>query len=144
MIDDTPTAGFRFIAAVAPGERRPQTRILRGSKVLSSSSLMNFEYRLLHGDSESVERRLDELRVTTIVLDSDPQRAQHPHQSLLSWTLLRGGGPWKLERTFRSKGHRDRDRVTRVYRRSEVYRFPARLLEVDMRYSLGRSIRASR
>ena len=133
-----------FIAAVAVAERRPQTQIFRASKVLSSSSWMNSGYRLLYADSAAVERRLDELRVTTIVLDNDPERVQNPHQSLLSWMLLSGGGPWKLERTFNSAGPNGRERITRVYQRSQIYRFPAQSIELDMSYSLGRSIRASR
>lgn len=132
-----------FVAAVAVGERRPQTQILRSSKVFSSSSWMNAGYQLLYNDPAAIERRLDELRVTAIVLDGDP-RPQHPHQAQLSWTLLRGGGPWKLESTFRSVAPNGRERITRVFRRAEVYRFPAQPVEVDMRYSLGRSIRASR
>ncbi|MCC6539183.1 MAG: glycosyltransferase family 39 protein [Bryobacterales bacterium] len=133
-----------FVAAVAVGEPRPGTQVLRGSKVLSSSTWMNAGYRLLYDDPEELERRLDELRVTTIVLDSDPQRPHHPHQSLLSWMLLSGGGPWKLVRTFETKAPQGRERFTRIYRRAAPYRFPAQPVEVDMRYSLGRSIRASR
>lgn len=85
-----------FIAELAARERRPGHRVLRGSKVLSTSDWDGSQYRLLHQTTESVGEYLLTEGVTQIVVDSASSNTGVPrphHRQLID--LLTTSNRWR-------------------------------------------------
>jgi len=85
-----------WIAVISARESRPGSTIMRASKVLSQDGWNGENYRLLTSDERAVARRLDELAVNFVVLDS-PTAARPPpaHHRLLRSTMAQSD-TWRL------------------------------------------------
>jgi hypothetical protein len=101
---------------------------------------MHDQYVLLCANPDEMEARLDALRVDTVVIDHDT-RPQFPHQAMLSWIIAGHPSRWRLDRTFHDVSAKGRDRYIRVYRRAAEFLQPELPVEVDMRHTLGRSLK---
>jgi hypothetical protein len=122
-----------FIAELALRDDRPHTFVLRGSKMLSTSTWMRDEYRSIYASTQEVEDRLDELRVAVVVTDRDPGNL--PHQRLLASTLA--GSPRWRPRSVASP-------YVVAFERVADFERPIQPIQVDLRYTLGRSLSATR
>ena len=82
-----------FIAELVQAERRPGHRVLRASKVLSSSTWNGSEYRLLYGNAADADAYLRTADINVIVLDlrSAPSRRPVPHHRQLLDVVQRSG-----------------------------------------------------
>jgi glycosyltransferase involved in cell wall biosynthesis len=76
-----------WIAVASLAEQRPSSFILRASKVLAESGWNGAAYRLLTSTQEAVSRRLDELAVDTVILDTSATQKPWPHHLLLQDTI---------------------------------------------------------
>ena len=84
-----------FIAELAGRERRPGHRVIRASKVLSTSNWNGSDYRLLHPTTEAVDKQLAAMHVNVVVLDTGPPRsAQVPHHRQLL-DVIRNPNRWR-------------------------------------------------
>jgi hypothetical protein len=85
-----------WIAVISAAERRPGSTIMRASKVLSEDDWNGEHYRLLTADEPAVARRLDELAVNFVVLDSPAATRPPPaHHALLRRTVAQSDS-WGL------------------------------------------------
>ena len=92
-------AGFgegAWIAVSSLAEKRPSSFIMRASKVLAESGWNGEKYRLLTPTQDAVLRRLDELAVQTVVLDSTPNSGPPPPHHALLQSALSASPAWSL------------------------------------------------
>jgi hypothetical protein len=71
------------VAAVAERERRPGHFVLRATKTLARSSWDGSYYKLLYDSPAEVERVLDAIPVTVLILDTIYSGPPAPHHMLL-------------------------------------------------------------
>lgn len=83
-----------WIAEVALAEKRPASVIARASKILAHSDWNGQGYILMTKTPEEIETRLDELRIETVILHSQPGRTGAPHHALLE-QMLSGSESWR-------------------------------------------------
>lgn len=85
-----------FIAEMAEHEQRPGHRVVRASKILSSSSWNRSGYRLLHDTDDAADRFLRDENINVVVVDlmSPVSRAPVPHHRQLL-NVLRSSNRWK-------------------------------------------------
>jgi hypothetical protein len=85
-----------FIATLAEHDRRPQHRVLRASKILSTSNWSGSDLQLTYATGDDVDKALRSMRVAAIVIDSRPAPGPHTlhHQQLLGM-LSRHPAHWK-------------------------------------------------
>lgn len=76
-----------FIAVSSLAERRPASFIVRASKALAEEGWNGEGYRLLTPTQESISRRLDELAIDIVILDTPPNEQPPPHHVLLQDNL---------------------------------------------------------
>ena len=92
-------AGFgegSWIAVSSLAEKRPSSFIMRASKVLAESGWNGEKYRLLTPTQDAVLRRLDELAVQTVVLDSTPNAGPPPPHHALLQSAISASPAWSL------------------------------------------------
>jgi hypothetical protein len=136
LISSTSAGEGALIAEVAIRETRPYSFLLRGSKMLARSTSIGEHYHLLYETDLQLLGALDELRVDYVLIDSFGYR---PHDRLVQRAIRSAGADWALVQTIRrlqpdNKGQREFS----LYRRSTPFVRPARELEVDLSYTLGR------
>lgn len=83
-----------WIAVSSLAERRPSSFIMRASKVLAESDWNGNGYRLLTSTQDAVSRRLDELAVDTVILNTPVTQKPWPHHALLQDTI-RASPAWR-------------------------------------------------
>jgi hypothetical protein len=119
-----------WIAAVALREHpRPQSTILRATKILASTDWNRNRYRPLAANEGDIERILDETALDVVVLDNapEPEPGWMPHHKLLRGFLAaspawgRCGEAGQLE----------------AYCRKTPPRYPRRAVRIPMRTHLG-------
>lgn len=76
-----------WVAVTSLAEKRPASLVARASKVLVEEGWNGEGYRLLTPTREAVSRRLDELALDTIILDSFRNQPPPPHHALLRDTV---------------------------------------------------------
>jgi len=104
LISSTAIGEGAWIAMTSLAEKRPGSFIVRASKVLSQESWNGKGYRLLTATPEAVLRRVDELALDTIILDSPPKQFLPPHHALLrdalinspAWRSCVSSGEWMV------------------------------------------------
>ncbi len=140
LLISAPAAGEgALVAEVAVRETRPSSILLRGSKMLARSSWTGEHYRLVCQTEGDLLPLLDELRVEYVLVDSFGDR---PHDRLVQRTMLAAVGEWDLVKSFqRLRTASRRERHCRLYRRARPFARPARDLEIDLFYTLGRSLK---
>ena len=84
-----------WIAEVALGEKRPASVVARASQILAVEDWDGAYYRLVATTPQAVARRLDELNLDTIVVDSRPGLLVLPHHALLKG-VLQGSPAWRI------------------------------------------------
>jgi GT2 family glycosyltransferase len=72
-----------WVAVTSLSERRPSSFIARATKVLVEEGWNGEGYHLLTPSSDSILRRIDELALDTVILDTPPLPEQPPHHQLL-------------------------------------------------------------
>jgi len=83
LVSSTSVGEGAWIAMTSLAEKRPGSFIVRASKVLSEAGWSGEGYRLLTTTRGAVLRRLDELALDTVILDSTPNPTPPPHHALL-------------------------------------------------------------
>lgn len=129
-----------FISEVARRERRPGHVVLRGSKVLSSSSWFGESYRLLYSTPAETMGFLRSVPVGLLVLDFNPL-PESDHLQLLGETIRAYPDDWELLGKYRSPRPEDRSRAgILVYRLiGHEKRLPGKI-RIDMTPRLGKII----
>jgi hypothetical protein len=97
LVSSDPLGEGMFVAAVAEREQRPGHVILRGSKVLSQSDWMGFDYQsFVHTPAEMMQE-MERLKVDLLVLDTSapPTRYLGFHQ-LLKETVAAYPQAWQV------------------------------------------------
>ncbi len=126
-----------LISEVASREPRPGSFILRADKMLARSSWDGAHYELLYTDPAEINGYLLSVPVEYVVIDMVSSRFDNPHHRLLIDTMNRYQDDWKVVDSY------PRDRSARpnivVYRSTHPSAQPMQI-EIDMRYSLGRTI----
>jgi 4-amino-4-deoxy-L-arabinose transferase-like glycosyltransferase len=96
LVSSDPRGEGAFIAAVAAGERRPGHVVLRASKALADSDWQGGGYTSFCRTPAEVMRRLEELGVGVVVLDtSAPPTADLEHHRLLGETVAAYPQRWQ-------------------------------------------------
>jgi GT2 family glycosyltransferase len=88
-----------WVAVTSLGERRPGSFVTRATKVLVEEGWNGEGYHLLTPSCDSILRRLDELALDIVILDTPPVQQPPPHHQLLreamantlAWTLCASG-----------------------------------------------------
>jgi len=120
-----------FIAAMSLTEPRPSSTILRATKILAKTNWNGNRYTPLAGDSDAVERLLDENSVGTVVAHTPAgERPLFSHHALLVETV-RESISWKR---CGAAGE------VEAYCRVAPPRYPHRPLRIDLRQHIGRAI----
>jgi hypothetical protein len=85
-----------WIAEVSLAEKRPGSYIARATKLLAEEGWSGENYRLLTVNQEAVLRRIDEVALDLVVLDTSPVAGSPPppHHVLLA-AALRDSPAWK-------------------------------------------------
>ncbi len=131
MLVSTTAAGEgAWIAEVALGEKRPASVIARGTQVLATMDSDGREYRLSATTPKAVARRLDELGLDTVVVDSSSAKIVWAHEALLRTAL----GESRSWRPCAQAGALEA--FCRVLP-PEAPRIP---LQIDLRRSIGRTL----
>jgi hypothetical protein len=94
LISSTAIGEGAWIAVTSLAEKRPGSFIVRASKVLSQTGWNGKRYLLLTVTRQAVLRRLDELALDTIILDSPPNQSLPPHHALL-WEAVSNSPAWR-------------------------------------------------
>jgi hypothetical protein len=85
-----------FLTAVALGERRPSSFVLRANKMLADQTWMGLQYRPLYSSAEDLSRALERWPVNAVVVDRSP-RVREPHNQLLVDSLKKPGpAHWRM------------------------------------------------
>ena len=87
LVSSTGSGEGAWIAVTSLVERRPSSFITRASKVLVEEGLIGEGYHLLTPSPDSILRRIDELALDTVVLDTPPLQQVPPHHALLRGTM---------------------------------------------------------
>jgi len=129
------TLGWRegpWIAVVAESEPRPQSTIVRATKVLAETDWNGSRYKLRANNVEAIERSLDETGTDIVVLDKFPagvsSRALH---HFLLQKFLRVTPGWRACAKAMD---------LEAYCRTLPPRFPRQPLRIDLRSRLGYTI----
>jgi hypothetical protein len=129
-----------LVAEIAMREARPSSVLLRSSKMLARSTWGGEHYQAHYKTESQLLVALDELRVAYVVVDSF---GRQPHDLLVQKTLP-AAADWSLIKSFdRQQPGSGRARHFALYRRIGPFTRPERDLEVDLFYSLGRSLKAN-
>lgn len=85
-----------WIAVVAAGEARPQSTIVRATKLLAETDWNLRNYKLLANTTEELEKLIDETAIDIVVLHNAPEAGYgiRPHHAMLQ-TFLRGNLSWR-------------------------------------------------
>lgn len=101
LVSSDPRGEGAVIAAAAfqSSKRYPSLlKVFRGGKELASSDWMGRDYHAAVNTPEELLRLLDELRITSVLLDfSVPETQRRQHDVLLGKTLSSAVTSWKLE-----------------------------------------------
>jgi hypothetical protein len=131
-----------LIAEVAMRERRPGHVLLRASKMLASSDWDGGRYEsVLPAPAQSLAY-LESVPVRLLIVDRNPGSHPLAHHASLLQMLAKYPDHWQLIGTYPRAVP-----VTAPHSRIEVYRLltqenkPVGTIEIDLRYTLGRSIR---
>lgn len=85
-----------FIATLAEHDRRPEHRVLRAGKVLSTSNWSGTDYQLAYATEADVDAALRRLQVAAIVIDMRPASGVHTlHHRQLLGALARHPTRWQ-------------------------------------------------
>jgi 4-amino-4-deoxy-L-arabinose transferase-like glycosyltransferase len=122
-----------FIAELAALDERPEHRVLRASKVLSTSTWDGSDYRLTYATPEEVHRFLTNAHVDVVVIDTKPMEGPHSrhHRQLLS-ALHEYRDDW-VPIVSDAAAASDRFRVLRVARRTPISERPSALKSPEIR-----------
>ena len=111
-------------------DQKPEWTVLRGSKMLAKSTWMDGNYRLTLNSPADILRSLKDWGVSVVAIDLTEKL--HPHEALLLTTLEHGGN-WREEPTQMDGIRVFVDTVPPLVSRQPI--------EVDMTYTLGRTLR---
>jgi hypothetical protein len=131
-----------LIAEVAMRERRPGHILLRASKMLAVSDWDGARYRSLFPTPEAILAYLEGVPARLLIVDRTPGRYPSPHHAILLKMLAKYPDHWKLIGTYPRAVP-----VTAPHSRIEVYRLltqenrPVGAIEINLKYTLGRTIR---
>jgi hypothetical protein len=89
----TPEREGMAVSEIAMRDRRPGRYVLRGSKVLATSTWVGTNYRPLYETAEQVLQGLDKIGASTVILQADAP-AGVPHYRLLSEALQSAPSVW--------------------------------------------------
>jgi hypothetical protein len=128
-----------FISEVAMLEPRPGHIILRGSKVLASSTWTSAQYRLLYRTPEEVSNYLQSIPVGVLVIST--LASQSAHEKQLIETVTRFPEHWEPLCPYQERRHQGLPAsAIQVYRAVGHEHKPVGKIRIDMRYKLGRAI----
>jgi hypothetical protein len=128
-----------FISEVAMREPRPGHIILRGSKVLASSTWTSAQYRLLYRTPEEVRNYLQSIPVGVLVISTLARQSAHEQQ--LIETVNRFPEHWEPICPYQERRHPEFPASPiHVYRAVGQAPKPVGKIRIDMRYKLGRAI----
>jgi hypothetical protein len=124
-----------FIAEVAMRDRRPQHIILRADKMLSRSDWIGAHYVLLHSDPEEIQKWLMAVPVKLVVMDNAGSEGP-PHHDLLLGVLRTHGSEWQRIGAPSAAYPPE----VAVYRNVKATERNGQRIEIDLGYSLGRTV----
>jgi hypothetical protein len=129
-----------LITEMAMRERRPSHYILRASKMLGQSDWMGSHYTLKYNSTADVEKFLESVPVELLVIDHGPGegRSLRPHHEQLIETVAQYADRWERIGTFPKE--RNSDSQIDVYRLKSAEGRRAGKIEIDLPFTLGRSI----
>jgi hypothetical protein len=131
-----------LIAEVAMRERRPGHILLRASKMLAVSDWDGGRYESLLPTPEQSLAYLESVPVRLLIVDRNPSRYPLAHHASLLKMLAKYPDHWQLIGTYPRAVP-----VTAPNSRIEVYRLltqenkPVGAIEINLKYTLGRTIR---
>lgn len=94
LVSSNSTGEGPWIAAVALSEKRPASVIARTTQDPGRSTWSGGNYVLITKTRAEIERRLDELRIETVILHDQPGAIGEPHHALLQ-QMLRHSRSWR-------------------------------------------------
>jgi hypothetical protein len=136
LVSSDPIGEGAFIAHIATREKQPQTIVLRGSKLLAEGTWMGLNYAVRYPEEQALFETLDRARVEYIAIDDANQEAHHQQ---LNAAILQNAANWAHIATAGATVQMPTG--VRLYRR--ITRLPPGKpeFEIDMKYSLGRTLR---
>ncbi len=85
-----------LISEVAMRQPRPQTTILRGTKVLAHADWLGSHYKMLYQDPSELLQFLGRAHVKSLVVDTFSSSDQFPHEKLVRRLLKEDGSRFRL------------------------------------------------
>jgi hypothetical protein len=129
----TPEREGMAVSEIAMRDRRPGHYVLRGSKVLATSTWVGTNYRPLYETAEQVLQGLDKIGASTVILQADAP-AGVPHHRLLSEALQSAPSIWSRWSDGAWASH---EQHVLVYRRIHPIRGPF-CVELSLQETLHR------
>jgi len=127
-----------LIAELAMLENPPARFVLRADKVLSSSTWDGYRYELKYRTTEAVQNYLAAVPVDAVLLDEAVAAdADQAHHELLRKTLNQYCGDWSVTDRFPIAG---RTESVLFFHVNHPNPSREKHIEIDMKYSLGRTI----
>jgi hypothetical protein len=123
-----------FISEVAMRDKRPNHIVLRASKLLGDESWGGDHYESRFSDAISVQRLLDQIPVSSVVIDNWPGMRPRPHQALLQRAMTDNPGEWVRVAVKGTDG------MIAVYRRAMPIHVPAGTVRLTAESMLSRSL----
>jgi hypothetical protein len=130
LVSSTASGEGAWIAEVALREKRPGSVVARATQILATMDWDGRDYRLITKTPQAVERRLDELGLDTVVVDSSSGGIARPDQTLLE-TTLRASPSWRPCA---------RVDALEAFCRALPPETPRLPLQIDLRRSIGRTL----
>jgi hypothetical protein len=126
-----------FVSHVTIREPRPQTIILRASKLLASGTWIGIDYEQRYPTDASLAAALDRARVDYIALDDANWEAHHEHLR----AFLDGSHQWSAVTMTPARSVGTSKSPVRVYTRRHALPPGQPELEIDLSHSLGTTLR---
>ena len=111
-------------------DRKPEWTVLRGSKMLAKSTWMGGNYRVMFNSPDEMLRSLKNWGVSVVAMDLTAKL--YPHERMLL-SALQQRGTWREEQTPMEG--------IRIFVDTKPPQAPREPIEVDMTYTLGRTLR---
>jgi hypothetical protein len=115
LADGDPNSEGMAVSEIAIHDRRPASYVIRGSKLLATSTWMGDNYRPLFHVPEHVLQVLDEAGISVVILQTDAPAAAK-HHALLREALRSATDTWQL---WSPGPENSRLRSFQVYRRNQ-------------------------
>jgi len=130
-----------FVTEMATLELAPAPTIIRGSKLLASDDWSGHHFQLRYASAAALLADLESLHIGYVVLDQTPRLSRRPYFDQVQ--TLADTESKRFQQVYASAGNEQPGKSRRrlaVYRLTSPKAGPAKRLEVNLAYSLGRSL----